>query len=368
MKPNPNAALEMEAANSATNWTLGCVEYLTLQISNIPFKVHAHVIEDAPFRVLLGHPFQCVVLSILEDRPDGRVDLTIRNPHRARRLTVTARERHVQVRYVHILAYQCSPPPRMNALKHYVSNTVPPTPVLAYKKAVKKVHPVAASLPEDFHVIQRRPKDPLISLPPLPTHPPPFTPGLRLMQECLDDLELNKYDFLWPDELKLAQHILKLNEKALAWTEAERGRFHDEYFSLVKIPTIAHTLWVHKNIPIPTGILDDVINLFKKKIAACMYEPSDASYRSHWFYIPKKNGKLRIVHDLQPLNAITIRNAAVPPFVDQFVEGMAAHACYSMLDLFVSYDHCTLDISSCDLTTFQTPLGAYRCSAPTGLN
>jgi hypothetical protein len=177
----------------------------------------------------------------------------------------------------------------------------------------------------------------------------------------LDNLELNKYDFLWPNELKLAQHILKLNKKALAWTEAERGRFCDEYFSPVKIPTIAHTPWVHKNIPIPTGILDDVIDLFKKKIAAGVYEPSDASYCSRWFCVPKKNGKLRIVHDLQPLNAITIRNAAVPPFVDQFVEGMAACVCYSMLDLFVGYDHRALDISSRDLTTFQTLLGAYRC-------
>jgi hypothetical protein len=68
------------------------------------------------------------------------------------------------------------------------------------------------------------------------------------------------------------------------------------------------------------------------------------------------------VHDLQPLNAITICNAAVPPFVDQFVEGMAAHTCYSMLDLFVGYDHRALDISSRDLTTFQTLLGAYRCT------
>jgi hypothetical protein len=154
MKPNPNAALEMEVANSATNWMLGCVEYLTLQIGDIPFKVHAHVIEDAPFQVLLGHPFQRIVLSILEDRPDGHVDLTIHDPHDcARRLTVTAHERHVQVGYVHILAYQRSPPPRMNALEHYVSNTVPPTPILAYKKAVKKVHPMAASLPEDFRII-----------------------------------------------------------------------------------------------------------------------------------------------------------------------------------------------------------------------
>jgi hypothetical protein len=39
---------------------------------------------------------------------------------------------------------------------------------------------------------------------------------------------------------------------------------------------------------------------------------------------------------------------------------MAARACYSMLDLFVGYDHRSLDVSSCDLTSFQTPLSAFR--------
>ena len=100
--------------------------------------------------------------------------------------------------------------------------------------------------------------------------------------------------------------------------------------------------------------------MFKEKIAAGVYKQSDASYRSRWFCVPKKNGSLRLVHDLQPLNAVTIRNAAVPPLVDQFVEGIAAHSCYSMLDLLVGYDHRTLDIASRDLTSFQSPLGALR--------
>jgi hypothetical protein len=60
------------------------------------------------------------------------------------------------------------------------------------------------------------------------------------MQECLNDLGLNCDDFLWPEELKLMHHILKLNECALAWTEAEKGQFHDEYFSPIKIPVIEH--------------------------------------------------------------------------------------------------------------------------------
>jgi hypothetical protein len=39
---------------------------------------------------------------------------------------------------------------------------------------------------------------------------------------------------------------------------------------------------------------------------------------------------------------------------------MAGWACYSMLDLFVGYDHHTLDVASHDLTTIQSPIGAMR--------
>jgi len=39
---------------------------------------------------------------------------------------------------------------------------------------------------------------------------------------------------------------------------------------------------------------------------------------------------------------------------------MAGRACYAMLDLFVGYDHRTLDIASRDLTTIQSPIGAVR--------
>ena len=105
----------------------------------------------------------------------------------------------------------------MEALDRY------PVEVLAYKKAAKKVHPVAASLPEDFHIVWRQPEDPLLSLPELPSHPPKFTPGMRLTQDRYKALELNKSGFLWPEEVKLAAHVLKINEKALAWTEAKRG-------------------------------------------------------------------------------------------------------------------------------------------------
>jgi hypothetical protein len=366
---NTRHQIDMEGANGTVTKTLGCAENLVMQVGDIEFEIHAHVIDHAPFRLLLGRPFHHLLLCRLEDHPDGRVDVSIRDPaNPARAIHISSRARQSQVGFLRTLACAIQvPPPRADAIcvHHTIPNPItssePPALVLAaYKKVARKVKPVPASLPEDFRTLRRIPSDPLLSLPPLPVHPPNFTPGSRLTQERLDDLQLNRYNFLWPEELKLLQHILLLNESGLAWTEAEKGRFRDDYFSPVKIPIIEHVPWAQRNIPIPPGIQDEVIQIFKDKFAAGVYEHSDASYRSRWFCVKKKSGALRLVHDLQPLNAVTIRNSGVPPLAEQLIEAMAGRACYSMLDLFVGYDHRTLDISSRDLTTIQSPIGAVR--------
>jgi hypothetical protein len=56
--------------------------------------------------------------------------------------------------------------------------------------------------------------------------------------------------------------------------------------------------------------------------------------------------KKSLVHNLQPLNTVTVRNSGIPPIPDQVIEVMAGCSCYTMLDLFVGYNHCTLDVSS----------------------
>jgi len=60
--------------NSTTNWTLGCAENLSMQVGNVPFHLHAHVVECAPFRLLLEMPFQHQLLCCLDSLPNGTVD------------------------------------------------------------------------------------------------------------------------------------------------------------------------------------------------------------------------------------------------------------------------------------------------------
>jgi len=230
-----------------------------------------------------------------------------------------------------------------------------------YRKAADRVHPVATQLPEEFRIVRNITGDPLKDLPELPTHPPDFTPGKRYTQERHDNLNLNPDGFLTDEEEKLAHHLVKLQEEALAWDESERGQFNPEFFPPVRIPTVDHTPWVYKNIPIPPGLHDELVKIIREKIASGAYEPSNAPYRSRWFCVIKRDGSsLRVVHDLRPFNAVTIGDVSVPPITEQLIESFGARSCYASLDLFGAYDQRLVHPDSRDPTTFQTPLGSYR--------
>jgi len=151
-------------------------------------------------------------------------------------------------------------------------------------------------------------------------------------------------DFLWPEEEKLAHELVKLQEEAFAWEEIEKGRFLDEYFVPILIPMIKHIPWVLRNILIPPGIYNRIIKVILEKMEAGIYEPSSLSYQSRWFCVPKKDGKtLRLVHDLQLLNQVTIADSGLPPLAEQYAESFARRVCDSSLDLFVSFDQRSLD-------------------------
>jgi len=77
---NSQRLIEMEGANGATNWTVGCAENLPLQVGDVTIKVHAHVVKHASFSLLLGRPFQKSALLRFEDLPSSKVEVSVRDP------------------------------------------------------------------------------------------------------------------------------------------------------------------------------------------------------------------------------------------------------------------------------------------------
>ncbi|KAJ8462363.1 hypothetical protein ONZ51_g10947 [Trametes cubensis] len=254
------------------------------------------------------------------------------------------------------------------SIHSHVSQT-PPSPIPIYVASKKKYKPVSkkvklvlAPLPDQFRIVRDIKGNPLADMPPLPHHPPPFVPTSRYTEERRRGINaLHSEDFLWPQERSLMHTLISQQNDAFAWDESERGQFCPDFFPPVTIPVIPHKPWVQKNLPIPPGLFDEICAVIRKKEAAGVYEPSNSSYRSRWFCVVKKDGKsLRLVHSLEPLNAVTIAHSGVPPFTEHLAESFAGRACGGILDLFVSYDARLLDPSSRDLTTFSTPFGARR--------
>ena len=239
--------------------------------------------------------------------------------------------------------------------------------IYKYKTVDKKVRPVASHMPSRMKTRRRFPENPLKNLPTLPFHPPEFQPTTKVTIERMDSLAINANSDLLPEERKLLQHLLVVNERSIAFSEMERGTFRKDYFSDYEMPVIDHVPWMEKNIAVPQGYKKQITKIIKEKKEAGVYEDAQSSYRSPWFCVLKKNGELRLVHDLQRLNEVTIRDAGVPPLVEEFVEAYGGRSVYTVLDMYWGFHARTLHEDSRDMTAFQTPLGELRiASLPMG--
>ena len=231
-----------------------------------------------------------------------------------------------------------------------------------YKPVALKVRPVYTEVPEKYRIKREIKGDPLKDLPTLPTNPGDFVPTGRYTEERKGGIDkIHEEPFLWSEERKLMHSFMSAQNEAFAWDDNERGTWRHDFFPPVEIPTVEHKVWVERSIPIPRGQLEEFCKVIKKKIDAGVYEPSNSSYRSKFFGVLKKDGKsIRLVHALEPLNAVTIAHSGLPPATDELASHFAGRACGAVFDLYSGYDHRDIAESSRDFTSFQTPFGALR--------
>ena len=231
-----------------------------------------------------------------------------------------------------------------------------------YKPVAKKVRPQEGVVPERCRVKRRRHPNPFEDLPEMPVHPPDFEPTGRLTRERYLEIPWNPTGFLWENEVKLIVWIVGVASHALAWDVTEAGKFDEKYFDPVIMPVVPHKPWQEKQRPIAPGAMPEVLKITQDRVEQGVYEGSSASYSSNTFPVPKANGKLRLVHDNQQLNKVTIRDASVPPHPDQIVDSLAGRSIYTTLDLHAAFDQRALAEESRDMTSFHSPFGLMRCT------
>lgn len=232
-----------------------------------------------------------------------------------------------------------------------------------YKPVHLKKNPIPVSVPsrlrEPYKAI------PIPILPEFPTRPPPidhYPYSQRITKERLDVILNNiPHNFLSPEEIALLVWVLSQNEEAIAFADHERGTFKKEYFPDYIMEVVDHVPWSLDPIRIPESIKDEVIHMLQNQLDNGNLEPSTASYRSRIFTVQKPHGKgLRIVHDLQPLNAVSAKDAMLPPHVQEFAEAFNGYSIYGTMDLYWGYHHRVIHPDSRPLTACQTLVGLVQ--------
>jgi hypothetical protein len=243
-----------------------------------------------------------------------------------------------------------------------------------YKRVADKVKPVNAVLPdgsvpggldnwrevimaEQAKVPLKEPPSELDEL--FEPRRAPFPRGTRLTQARLDAMDIGLW--LSNQERLLAEELLFRREDAFSWEFSEIGRVRPEVAPPQEIRTVPHEPWNSNPFGCPRALIPVATKMFQERFHVGTIEPSHASYRNPWFLVEKKQKKtFRLILPCNKMNAVTIRDANVPPMADEFSERFAGCLIITVADFFSGYDQIVLHENSRDMTSFPTPLGLFR--------
>lgn len=187
--------------------------------------------------------------------------------------------------------------------------------------------------------------------------------GSRLTAERLKSLDVG--DWLWPEEHRLFEEMMINREGAIAFEWSECGKIHEDVSPDIVIKTVPHEAWQEKNFPCPKALIPTVTKMLLERMDRGVLEKCDGPYRNPWFLVAKKQpGTYRLINAAMKMNSYTMRDANMPPSVDEFSEEFAGCQIASLIDFFSGYDQLRLDPKSRDLTAFMTPLGLLRMTTP----
>ena len=88
--------------------------------------------------------------------------------------------------------------------------------------------------------------------------------------------------------------------------------------------------------------------------------PSKSPYAAAFFFIKKKNGKLRPVQDYRPVNEWTIKNRYPLPLIPQQIDRLRGCTLITVVDILWGYNTVRIRKQDRWKAAFTTPLGLYE--------
>ena len=78
---NPKIRINMESASGHVDRTLGLARNVIFRMGHLDIALQVHILEDPPYRILLGRPFDTFTSSKIDNSNDGHTVITLTDPN-----------------------------------------------------------------------------------------------------------------------------------------------------------------------------------------------------------------------------------------------------------------------------------------------
>ena len=103
-----------------------------------------------------------------------------------------------------------------------------------------------------------------------------------------------------------------------------------------------------------------LLETLDREVSAGRIRPSNASYGSPMFFVPKKDGRWRMVVDYRKINEETIPDAYPLPLISQITNDLSKAKVFTKLDLTGAYQLLRMAPGQEPLTAFRTQYGMFE--------
>ena len=97
-----------------------------------------------------------------------------------------------------------------------------------------------------------------------------------------------------------------------------------------------------------------------KQLKAGLIVESKSRYAAPYFYIPKKDGTLRLVQDYRKLNQVTIKDKTPLPLIGEVINKLKEAKYFNKLDLIWEYNNVRIKESDEWKAAFLTNKGLFK--------
>ena len=181
--------------------------------------------------------------------------------------------------------------------------------------------------------------------------------GSRITKERITEIDIGAD--LWAREKELLLTLLFNREATIAFDWQEKGWICEEMEPphVIRIRP-GHIPWQEPPMRIPRALILVFDKLVTEMRTSGVLEPSKGPYRTPAFLVKKiKLGEYRLISSVTKQNSEIIRDAGLPPNVEEFSERFAGQAISSLMDFFAGYEQVPLATESQDITAIETEQG-----------